>query len=573
MSNAPTAKNPSQNWQIETRYQAIVDAQQQHIHGLEALSRGPVERWQNAEALFSDAYRNGHLLALERQCIALACQRFAGEANQKLFLNVHGVVLQEQDVQNSLMHWVAANPLLQPSQVVLELSERCPQHHTALEHAVDQLRSHGFTFAIDDFGVGDSGLLRWARLRPEYVKLDRQLIHGVAVHPDKMAFLKGIQHIAQSLGCDLIAEGVETKDDAQTLIDAGVRYLQGYFFHRPGRLPAHSDIRYVDAGPTNADTAGSDKLIGHLARDNPIIPANTRMDDVISQFLAQPKLNCLPVVQDGRVLGLITRHQALELYSQDFGRELYGRKPAHQLMSKQTTLVEAGASLESVSYQLTEKSGEDLPQEFVICRGGDYLGVVRTGDLLRRITDQQLRNARHANPLTLLPGNVPISDRIDALLREHTSFQVAYCDLNNFKAFNDVYGYAQGDIAIKLLAQCLRDQCNIDQDFIGHVGGDDFIVLFRSSQAEAQCRKICAQFAREVRRLYDADALEKNGIVTTDRDGQRRFYPLMSLAIGLCQPDSRSVRSSLEVSALASEAKSRAKRMPGGGVFVCRRGH
>lgn len=557
-------------WQIETRYQAIVDARETALFGLEALSRGSEGPWHNAEALFSEAYRSGQLLELELECCERACQHFAGGPQQKLFINVHGIVLDTAAFQQCLINSVSANPRLDPSQVVLELSERCPESCDSLVKAIDQLRAQGFFFAIDDFGVGDSGLLRWSRLRPEFVKLDRQLIHGISVSPDKMAFLKGIQNIAQSLGCTLIAEGVESGDDASTLVNAGIRYLQGYYFHRPGPAPALGELTF----PSRVDNVSSTDLyrdvIGHLVRENPVIEPTLRMDAVISQFLAEPRLNSLPVVRDAKVLGVLSRHRTLELYSQDFGRELYGRKPAHLFMSDQATLFDAGASLESVSYQLTDKPGDELPQEFIVCRQGDYLGVVRTGDLLRSITDRQLRNARHANPLTLLPGNVVIAEKIEALLKQGSAFRIAYCDLNHFKAFNDVYGYAQGDAAIKILAQCIREQCNTDLDFIGHVGGDDFIVLFRSAQAGELCRAICEQFGSRIRRLYDRQALTRGGIVTTDREGQRRFYPLMSLAIGLCQPASQALNSALEVSALASAAKKRAKQLPDGGVYECR---
>ena len=89
---------------------------------------------------------------------------------------------------------------------------------------------------------------------------------------------------------------------------------------------------------------------------------------------------------------------------------------------------------------------------------------MRTSDLLRRITDQQIRNARYANPLTGLPGNVPINEHIEALLMSNADFAVAYCDINDFKAYNDAYGYAMGDKAISILArqlQELSDDCDL----------------------------------------------------------------------------------------------------------------
>ena len=189
----------------------------------------------------------------------------------------------------------------------------------------------------------------------------------------------------------------------------------------------------------------------------------------------------------------------------------------------------------------------------MITRNGRYLGVGSVMDLLRRITELQVRNARYANPLTQLPGNVPIYDFIDDLLGQGSDFWIAYCDLDHFKPFNDVYGYSQGDEVIKTVAALLLEHMDDRLDFVGHIGGDDFIIILRGADWEARCRAVLA------------------GKGIEDRAGNATFFPLLSLSIGVAHPDPERCYSHHDVAALASEAKHQAKREPGNSLYRDRR--
>ncbi|NDZ18992.1 hypothetical protein C7T35_21990 [Variovorax sp. WS11] len=111
--------------------------------------------------------------------------------------------------------------------------------------------------------------------------------------------------------------------------------------------------------------------------------------------------------------------------------------------------------------------------------------------------------ARHANPLTLLPGNMPINVHIERLLVSGTEFVACYADLNNFKAFNDHYGYWRGDGLIRIAAELLSQNADPVHDFVGHIGGDDFIVLFQSEDWEGRCRHIVDEFSRQAAAMHD----------------------------------------------------------------------
>src|SRR6202022_2619470 len=127
---------------------------------------------------------------------------------------------------------------------------------------------------------------------------------------------------------------------------------------------------------------------------------------------------------------------------------------------------------------------------FVLVDAGRYVGLGTAEQLVRSVTEMRIEAARHANPLTFPPGNIPISEHIARLLSARISFTACYCDLNNFKPYNDQYGYWRGDEMIRLAAGVISGSCDARRDFVGHVGGHDFVVLFQSADWDRRCAQI-----------------------------------------------------------------------------------
>jgi GGDEF domain-containing protein len=190
---------------------------------------------------------------------------------------------------------------------------------------------------------------------------------------------------------------------------------------------------------------------------------------------------------------------------------------------------------------------------------------------VREITNLQITAARYANPLTLLPGNVPVNEHIERLLRAGIAFVACYCDLDHFKPFNDAYGYRRGDDMIQLTGRILSDACDARRDFIGHIGGDDFILLLQSADWAARNRHALQRFDRESSGLYAKEDLARGGLLAEDRSGNPVVHPLGALSIGAVIVEPGDYASHYEVSAAAAEAKRQAKRTAGSSMFVERR--
>jgi diguanylate cyclase (GGDEF)-like protein len=315
----------------------------------------------------------------------------------------------------------------------------------------------------------------------------------------------------------------------------------------------------------------TEETLSALALPEMTVSATLSTDLVFRLFDEEHSLRALVVVDQGLPVGLVERSELIELFAQPYGRSLYGRRPIAMLMNSKPLMLDEHTGITAASREVTAGGDPELMQSFIITRHGRYLGLGRVRDLLARLTDMQLRDARHANPLTGLPGNVPLNQHINEQLACRVPMAVAYVDCNDFKPYNDVYGYAAGDRVLRELGLLLEQHAAIELDFVGHVGGDDFVLVFTSPDWEARCHAILRDFAALAHTYYTQNDCHQGGIFAEDRQGQPCFFPLLSIAIGVCLPDPGLCPSHLEVAALATDAKHEAKQGLGNFLFVSQR--
>jgi PleD family two-component response regulator len=180
----------------------------------------------------------------------------------------------------------------------------------------------------------------------------------------------------------------------------------------------------------------------------------------------------------------------------------------------------------------------------------------------------------NANPLTGLPGNVSIMREVERRLERSESFAVAYLDVDNFKSFNDKYGFARGDEVLRMTARILlnavRTACPA-HGYVGHVGGDDFLFITDALHIEHACKAVIENFDLIVPNFYDDDDRARGSIESIDRTGNPHTFPLMSCSIAVIDASGGRVRHLGDISARAVEVKHYAKEMPGSNYLVDRR--
>jgi PleD family two-component response regulator len=187
--------------------------------------------------------------------------------------------------------------------------------------------------------------------------------------------------------------------------------------------------------------------------------------------------------------------------------------------------------------------------------------VARIDGVLRR-----REAALHASPMTRLPGNRAIEREVDRRLQAQIPFALSYLDLDNLKAFNDTYGYAKADGVVLQTARILSDVLAAhggEEAFLGHVGGDDFVILTVPDRADRVCKEAIAAFDRVIPLYYDREDRERGYIEAKDRFGTRRRFPILSLSIATVMVTAGRFRQHAEVARVAAELKQRAKRVPG----------
>jgi diguanylate cyclase (GGDEF)-like protein len=171
-----------------------------------------------------------------------------------------------------------------------------------------------------------------------------------------------------------------------------------------------------------------------------------------------------------------------------------------------------------------------------------------------------------ASPLTGLPGNIAIENRISDLLARVKLFSFCQIDLDNFKPFADKYGYAWGSEVIKEVADILKGYVENkpeEEIFIGHIGGDDFVVIARPEQVKSICEKLVTDFAKRISRFYDAEDAQRGYITGKDRQGVMRNFPLITVSAAIVTDDGTRFKNPLDMAMTVAELKEYAKTLPG----------
>jgi EAL domain-containing protein (putative c-di-GMP-specific phosphodiesterase class I)/GGDEF domain-containing protein len=560
---------------LHSLFQPIVSLSERRILGYEALTRGPSNSPLHSPVnLFGVARHAGRLSELELACRKSACRAFSEQKLEgKLFLNVSPDSLLEPTHQPGRTLKLLQNYGIPPSNVVIELTEQSPTEDFSLLYtALHHYRAMGFSIALDDLGAGYSSLRLWSELRPDYVKIDRHFIDGIHQDAVKREFVGSILQMAKASRAQVIAEGIELSEELTVLAEMGVDLLQGYLLSRPQEQPprdARSLLPKLEASPPALSEDGSD--LSALLNEQPAVSEDLPIAAVLEAFRAQANLNSLAVLNaEQQPVGIVHRHSLSDALLKPFATDLFARKPISRLMSSDFLAVDLGQSLQKVSRLLTSRARQRMEEDFIITLHGRYQGLGRVIDVLKLITELKIQQARHANPLTLLPGNVPIQQCLTRLLQQAREAVICYVDIDSFKPFNDLYGYAKGDEILLCLAQCLSERVDPARDFVGHIGGDDFLLVLGSEDWRARLNYLLEDFQGQCRRFYSAEHLEAGCFIAHNRKGQREEFPLLSLSLGVVHlhPSSCAKMDAAQLAGLASEAKRQAKNVPGYSVHI-----
>lgn len=560
---------------LHSLFQPIVSLNQRRIFGYEALTRGPSNSPLHSPiTLFSVARKAGRLSDLELISRASACRSFGQQQLEgKLFLNVSPETLLEPSHQPGRTLQLLEQVGIAPEHVVIELTEQAPiDDFNLLGNALHYYRAMGFSIAIDDLGAGYSSLRMWSELRPDYVKIDRHFIDGIHLDSVKREFVGSILKMAHASQAQVIAEGIELQQELDVLSDMGVDLVQGYLLCRPRERPPREAHGMLSNRPAHSPLLDDEHCtLDELIIHSPSVSLDTSIQQVQQLFFDQVTLNSIAVLDNAQqAVGIVHRQELVEAMLKPFASDLFARKPISRLMSRDFLAVESSHSLQQVSRLLTSRARQRIEEDFIVTQQGRYSGLGRVMDVLKLITEQKLQQARHANPLTQLPGNVPIQQCLSRLLAQPRHVLVCYVDIDHFKPFNDLYGYAKGDEVLLTLAQCLQETINPSTDFVGHIGGDDFLLVLSAHNAAQRLSLLQQRFGQRCQRFYVAEHLQLGHFISHNRQGQSESFMLLSLSIGAVEvhPQHSRQLDAEQLAEQASQAKQQAKTIAGDSLYI-----
>ena len=557
---------------ISTHFQPIVGLKTRSIYAFEALTRGPENSALYSPAnLFNVASEHDCLLEMDLMARGVSIKNFmkavsTHQNHAKLFLNISVSSLMNTEHRTGLTLDCLRYYGLNIRQVVIEITELQPVEDSGLFlNAIKHYRKMGFKVAIDDLGSGYNGLKLWSEVKPDFVKIDKHFIANIDKQADKYRFMETILTLAKSLGTKIIAEGVETEAELQILEKLGVDFVQGFLLKRPSPSTALTlDYQWREL---IKDIASPKETVKLLCREAFTMSPDTSVDEMTEELLHRPGVEFVPIVEHGLVHGVVWRQELIELLASKFGRDLHGRKNISKVMDKTPLVFDWNTSLVEVSREITENGSYDKGT-FIIIEKGIYRGYGSFMELLRVITDLKIRSAQYANPLSGLPGNVPIQNTIQEYLDKQSAFVVIYVDVDNFKPYNDCYSFEQGDQVISEVAKVLQGAVGEQTSFIGHVGGDDFVVVIPELAYEEVCERILTEFQTATESFYTQEDRAQGGIYAEDRSGAKGFFPMMTLSLGVLLVHPGVFDHTQKLSSYATRAKKGAKSKGGNTYYV-----
>jgi diguanylate cyclase (GGDEF)-like protein len=476
--------------------QPIVSLSTADILGYEALTRPDAEAPLDSPASFlAAASRHGLAAEVDDAWRNASVSRFGPVLAQEhlLFLNCSPSSLMGGQMRASALQAMVRRHGIAPERIVLEITEeQAIEDFDEMRRVLSGFRSHGFLLAIDDAGAGQSSLQSTVELRPNFIKLDRWLSRDIEFDRARRSMVEAITGFAHQMRARVVAEGMETPEQVEAFIELGVDFGQGFVLGRPAALPKRPEpkvvalIRQLNSERRKLRVESRNARVGDLATLSPTTPPQTPGAAILEQFQENALLDVLPVLGPSGVVGIITRGRIFERMSGHFGLSLNEKRPASQLCVPATTVAS------TLSARTAARIALSRPPVFqqdplVVLEGDAFAGVVGMSDLMQQLLTEEVAEARLSNPLTGLPGNRVIRRQIETLVSADAPYFVLYADIDTFKTFNDEHGFAHGDSAILGLGTVLTEAAKAcrNEAFVGHVGGDDFVVLVHEGDLPA----------------------------------------------------------------------------------------
>ena len=592
------------------------------INGLDLTGMEALVRWRRPgegvippDRFIPVAEENGMIVRLGAWILREACRQNREWQDAGLFRTAVSVNISARQLrENSFVEQVVRildSTGLAPSYLDLELTESVVMADSEeIVQKLTRLKQLGVGISVDDFGTGYSSLSYLKHLPIDCIKVDRSFVQDIVYDPDDKAIVEAVIAMGHALGLGVIAEGVETIEQLKLLRKHNCNEAQGYYFSKPleprmfeefmrlrgyGEPPLREKIRQFSPNGSFKESAilvsnntlapvpeslttNKPECIDEVCLQIPPAHPNDNLTSALKRFQAEKGLLVLPVVDDGWIVGILNRSVFLEEHvigMHGYAFQINHSKKIRDLMTSVVLVLEATTPIRKAARAIQGLGGDCRIDNVCVARNARYEGIIDVNRFINAITEINLSLAKGANPLTGLPGNESIQREINERLKLGQAFDIAYVDIDNFKPYNDYYGFQKGDAVIKVLGEIIMAATRMSSaenpGFCGHIGGDDFIIITEPHKSQSVASHIIQDFEGQRSIFHGGEDFAVGCYSSTNRKGESETFPLLSLSIGIVNTLLTPVVSYGQLASLSTEVKRHAKKQAGSSIFLNRR--
>ncbi|MBI1290878.1 EAL domain-containing protein [bacterium] len=531
---------------IRVLFMPVIDVITGAVFGFELVSRGRGELEYPAQ-LFPAASAEGLSEELDEVCRGAALRAVAmlprdQRVRWKFFVNTALRAFLRSEFRAAFEPAHLAERGIPPDSIIIELTDKeSLQDVDAFEAAARDAARRGIRLALDDFGSQQSGLMQLVAATPQFIKLDRRLVSRLGESGYRQLLIRNLVQFASNVDTRVVAEGVETIQDVDALLRIGVRYMQGYLFREPQPTPElpPADVmarcrarvqRYLQP------SGHREEAVGLLVAQPPVFRSGEQKIQAMDEFfLSNAQCDHVVIVKAERPVGLLTRQSFYASLAGSGAMEMLGDRSIDAVADPSPQIVEATTGILLAARIAMNRLPDHFHDPILLVDGiGGFAGSVSIRALMARTLDLEVQRARDTNPLSGLPGNRVIEQWIaEAYALEDPA--IVYVDLDRFKEYNDTFGFMRGDDLIRFTARQLTTHLGADGEdvMVGHVGGDDFVVVSRHPIPVSRLDALCRAFDEGRSAFFEPDHLDRGHFPAKDRTGATVETPLITLSAAL----------------------------------------
>jgi len=567
--------------EVNFAFQPIVNPHTGMVFGFEALLRNYQDAgFESIEALFEAAFRERVLYDVDLELRKKVFIKFVDIRKElqtkncnftdtvRVFYNLDTRILDMSEYRPGNTKTILNNLGLDQSILCFDISEKHQiKSFTALRNVLTIYKQQGFCVALDNFGIGFSGFELMYHSEPNIIKIDKQYIRNICFDRKRRLYATQMVKMAHIEGAIVIAEGVESEEDLNIIRQIGCDFAQGFLIARPTVKLKELEFVYkvsVFSADSDKKAASSDAgLIQKYLEKRQPLEINMLVKDLLERFKHDNEAVSIPVVDKfSRPVGIIEERKMKKYVYSLYGKEIVQKHPLARYVTN-VPIVDMHQSLGEIIQDFTSYNDID---GIIVADGGIYAGYLSARLLLETIHLKNIETAREENPLTKLPGNNAILNYIEQATKDTANYRMLiYMDLDNFKPFNDRFGFKIGDRAILMIAEQLKEYAKKHNAFIGHIGGDDFFIgTSLANENEVQKHQVLVAdilqtFSFAVKAFYEKEERKKGSYTAKDRFGEERVFALLEASAAIINLDAGAIIGNDELGEVFSKLKKESK--------------